>query len=97
MKTATIPSIRVKPELRAEIEALLGGDESLSEFVETSVRESVQRRRNQAEFIARGIASLEGAKFADDYVDVDVVIGSLERKLGVVRARKTELRAEGRR
>ncbi|WP_304862659.1 YlcI/YnfO family protein [Rhodoferax sp.] len=93
MKTATIPSIRVKPELRAQVEALLGDDESLSEFVETSVRESVQRRRNQAEFIARGIASLEGARRTGDHVDADVVIGSLERKLVVAKASKS--RAEG--
>lgn len=90
MKTATIPSIRVKPELRAEVEALLGDDESLSEFVETSVRESVSRRRNQAEFIARGIASLESAKLSDDYVEADVVIGSLQRKLAFAKASRAQ-------
>lgn len=90
MKTATIPSIRVKPELRAEVEALLGDDESLSEFVETSVRESVSRRRNQAEFIARGIASLESAKLSDNYVEADVVIGSLQRKLAFAKASRDQ-------
>jgi len=90
MKTATIPSIRVKPELRAEVEALLGDDESLSEFVETSVRESVSRRRNQAEFIARGIASLESAKLSDNYVEADVVIGSLQRKLAFAKASRAQ-------
>lgn len=86
MKTATIPAVRVEPEFRAEVEALLSDDESLSEFVETSVRESVRRRRNQAEFIARGFASLQSARLADNYVDADVVIGSLERKLAVAKA-----------
>lgn len=86
MKTATLPSIRVKPELRSEVEALLNDNESLSEFVETSVRESVRRRRNQVEFIARGIAALESAKDTDDYVDADVLIESLKRKLGAAKA-----------
>jgi hypothetical protein len=97
MKTATIPSIRVKPGLRAEIEALLSEDESLSEFVETSVRESVRRRRNQAEFMSRGIASLEHAKLTDEYVDADVTIGKLERKLSLARASSSESKVESQR
>lgn len=86
MKTATIPSVRVEPAFRAEIEAVLGDSESLSEFVETAVLESVRRRRNQAEFIARGMASLEAAKRTEDYVDADKVVGRLERKLGAAKA-----------
>jgi hypothetical protein len=34
MKTATIPSVRVEPELRAEVESLLSEGETLSQFVE---------------------------------------------------------------
>ncbi len=88
MKTSTIPSIRVKPELRAEIESLLSEDESMSEFVETSVRESVLRRKTQAEFIAKGLASLAYAKKTDDYVDADVVIGKLQQKLDIAKAKR---------
>ncbi|MDR7379878.1 hypothetical protein J2X19_004574 [Rhodoferax ferrireducens] len=88
MKTATIPSVRVAPAFRAEIEALLGSGETLSEFVENSVVEAVQRRRNQAEFIARGIASLVDAQQSDSYVDADVVIGKLERKLAAAKAQR---------
>ena len=90
MKTAIIPSIRVRPELRAEVEAVLNDDESLSQFVESSVIESVRRRRNQAEFLARGIASLESAKLADIYVDPDVVLKRLERKLTVAKAGRSK-------
>lgn len=67
---------------------MLGDTESLSEFVETAVQESVRRRRNQAEFIARGMASLEAAKVADDYVDADIVLRRLEYKLGAAIAAK---------
>nr|WP_315235227.1 YlcI/YnfO family protein [uncultured Albidiferax sp.] len=88
MKTATIPSVRVAPAFRAEIEALLGSGETLSEFVENSVVEAVQRRRNQAEFIARGMASLVDAQQSDSYVDADVVIGKLERKLAAAKAQR---------
>jgi Arc/MetJ-type ribon-helix-helix transcriptional regulator len=87
MKTATIPSVRVDPEFRAEVESLLGDGETLSEFVEASVRATVQRRRVQAEFIARGLRSREEAQRTGDYVDADLVIEQLQRKLDAARTR----------
>lgn len=87
MKTATIPSVRVEPEFRAEVEAVLGEGETLSEFVEASVRASVQRRRAQAEFIARGLRSRDEARRTGDYVDADMVVAALERKLDAARVR----------
>jgi hypothetical protein len=62
MKTATIPSIRVEPDFRAEVEAVLTDGETLSEFVEASVRASVERRRIQSEFVARGLRSRDAAR-----------------------------------
>ena len=88
MKTAIIPSVRVEPELRAEVESLLGEGETVSEFVEASVRATVLRRRNQAEFVARGQRSLEHARRTGDYVDADVAVEGLQRKLNAARARK---------
>jgi Arc/MetJ-type ribon-helix-helix transcriptional regulator len=87
MKTATIPSVRVEPEFRAEVESVLAEGESLSEFVEASVRASVERRRVQAEFIARGLRSRDEAKRTGDYVDADDVVTALQRKLDAARAR----------
>lgn len=86
MKTATIPAVRVAPEFRAQVEALLNDNESLSEFVETAVRDSVRRRSNQTAFIARGLASLQNAKDQSQYVDADAVISTLERKLNQAKA-----------
>lgn len=88
MKTATIPSVRVETELRAEVESLLGEGETVSEFVEASVRAAVLRRRHQAEFIARGLRSLEEARRTGDYIDADTVVEGLQRKLESARARK---------
>ena len=86
MKTATIPSVRVEAEFRAEVESVLAEGESLSEFVEASVRASVERRRVQAEFIARGLRSRDEAKRRGDYVDADDVVAALQRKLDAARA-----------
>jgi hypothetical protein len=87
MKTATIPSVRVEPDFRAEVEAVLGDGETLSEFVEASVRASVERRRVQAEFVERGLRSRDEARRTGDYVDADVVLGKLQRKLDAAKVR----------
>jgi hypothetical protein len=87
MKTTTIPSIRVEPDFRAEVEAVLADGETLSQFVEASVRASVERRRMQAEFIARGLRSRDEARRTSGYVDADAVIDGLQRKLDGARTR----------
>lgn len=87
MKTATIPSVRVEPDFRAEVEAVLADGETLSEFVEASVRASVERRRAHGEFVARGLRSRDEARRTGDYVDADVVLDGLQRKLDAARVR----------
>ena len=92
MKTSTIPSVRVEPEFRAEVEAVLAEGETLSEFVEASVRASVERRRVQSEFIARGLRSRDEASRTGEYVDADAVVDALQRKLDAARVRMTKTR-----
>jgi len=59
MKSATIPPLRVTPELRQAAESVLQDGESLSSFVEKSLVKQVEFRRSQAAFIARGLAARE--------------------------------------
>ena len=87
MKTATLPSIRVEPEFRSTVESLLRDSETLTQFVENSVRETVARRRNQAEFLSRGIQSLEAARNHDDYIDADIVLDKLRQRLARAKTR----------
>ena len=58
-------------------------------FWSLRVRDSVQRRRNQQEFVNRGLASLENAKLTDSYVDADALLVRLERKLTDARVLKS--------
>jgi len=88
MKTASIPSVRVEPEFREELESLLGEGETLSELVEATVRASVARRRNQAEFVSRALRSLADARRTGDYVEAGAVVQKLQRKLDAARRRK---------
>ena len=81
MKTATIPSLRVAPELRAAAESVLQKGESLSSFVEDAIRTGIERRRMQSEFIARGLVSREDAKRSGEYFSADSVLKDLDRML----------------
>jgi hypothetical protein len=92
MKTSTIPAIRVEPALRAELERLLNEGETLSEFVEQSVRTALQRRVDQGEFIARGMASLDRAREANEYIGADTVIAGLQLKLDEARTKQAKNR-----
>ncbi|MEO5793480.1 MAG: YlcI/YnfO family protein [Rhodoferax sp.] len=85
MKTATLPSIRVAPEFRAVVESLLAEDETLTEFVENSVRLAVAQRSHQSAFVARGLASLDDAKRHGEYVDADTVVAKLQQRLAAAK------------
>lgn len=81
MKTATIPSLRVTPELRAAAESLLGEGETLSGFVEQSIRESVERRQARQAFLARGLAAGEEARRTGEYYPAEQIHAELDEML----------------
>ena len=49
VKSAVLPQIRVEPQLRAELESVLEQGETLTEFVEASVRNAIAFRRVRRE------------------------------------------------
>lgn len=88
MKTATLPPLRVAPELRQAAESVLHEGESLSGLMEQSLRDEVNRRRMQADFIARGLAAREEARRTGVYYTVDEVMGSLRHILDDAKTKK---------
>lgn len=78
MKTATMPALRVQPELRQAAEEILRPGETLSAFVEDSVRRNVEFRKTQQEFIARGLASRDAAKKSGVYFSAEAVLQELD-------------------
>lgn len=54
-KTSSLPRVRVEPGFRRELEMMLDSGETLSAFVEPAVRFAKARRRDQAEFVRRGL------------------------------------------
>lgn len=81
MKTATFPSLRVDPELRQAAEDSLEAGETISSFVEQSIRDNIARRRHQREFLERGLASRDEAASAGVYISSDAVMDRLEQML----------------
>ena len=88
MKTATMPTLRVDPQLREEAESVLAENETLSAFMESTLRDGIARRRVQREFVARGLASRAEAQRTGEYVDAADVQSELERMLEAARSKK---------
>jgi hypothetical protein len=85
MKSAVIPQIRVEPELRAELESVLHQGETLTDFVETSVRNAIAFRSVQTAFHARAQAASEAYHQSGASVPVETVLERLQSKLDAKR------------
>ena len=89
MKTATLPALRVHPEIRDAVESLLETGETLSSFVEQAVLERLERRRYQSEFIARGLVARDKARETNHYISADAVLADLSAMLEAAKAKKS--------
>ncbi len=80
-KSRTIPPLRVSEQLRADAEGVLSPGETLSAFVMDAVSRSIDFRKTQLEFLARGMASAERARSSGGYVPADKAVAKLRRRL----------------
>jgi hypothetical protein len=85
MKSAVIPQVRVEPELRAELLSVLKPGETLTDFVEATVRSAIAFRRVQTEFHARAQAASQEYHRTGVSVPVDTVLQRLQTKLDAKR------------
>ncbi len=81
MKTATLPSLRVEPQLRAAAESVLREGETLTSLMETAMRETIARRRTQGEFLSRGLLAAQDAKQTGIYHAAEAVHDELAERL----------------
>jgi hypothetical protein len=85
MKSATIPPLRVTPELRQAAESVLREGETLSGFVESSLVKQIEFRKAQQEFIARGLVSREKARKSRKYLSKEGSLAALDAILDIHR------------
>ena len=81
MKTATIPALRVEPALREAAQSVLAADETLSSFVEESLKANIERRLHNQAFIARGLVARDEAKTTQEYYSAESVLAELTNML----------------
>ena len=67
--------------------------ETLSQFVENAVRDTLMQRQHQSEFLARGIHSLEVARQSNDYVESEDMLAQLRDRLAKARSQANPYRA----
>lgn len=60
-RSATLPPIRVAPETKASVEAVLREGESLTQFIESAVRREAEFRGEQNAAVARAKKALRHA------------------------------------
>ena len=90
MRSATFPPIRVDPEVRAEVEAVLRDGESLTQFIEQAVVAAAAWRRVQTEFVNRGEAAIARWKQEGGGRTVDEVMAGLQGRLDDAKRRAAE-------
>ena len=88
MKSSNFPSVRVDPALIEAAEKVLDSEESLSSFVEYSIRYQVQHRNLQRAFVERGLTSAAQAKISGEYYSVDDVLAELDQVIDAQRTQK---------
>ena len=81
MKTATFPSVRVDQQLRDAAESVLRKGETLASLLETAMRETIQRRQAQDEFVARGLRARDSARALGTYHVASEVHAELKQRL----------------
>jgi predicted transcriptional regulator len=80
-KSRTIPPLRVSEQLRADAESVLVPGETLSAFVMDAVSRTIDFRKSQRDFVARGMASAERARTEGSYVPAAKVLAGLRKRL----------------
>lgn len=90
MKSATIPSLRVEPELRRAAESVLREGETLSGFMEEALRSGIRHRRLQQEFIARGLAARDESRRTGEYYSTEDVFNELSGMLAQAEAKRNK-------
>ena len=86
MKSATLPSLRVDPELHRAVESVLQEGESFSSFMELALLNTIEHRQASKAFLARGLASREEARQSGEYYSADSVLQDLDQMLAQAEA-----------
>jgi predicted transcriptional regulator len=80
-RSGTIPPLRVSEQLRADAESVLVPGEAISAFVMDAVSRTIDFRKSQRDFVARGMASANSARTEGGHVPAAKVLARLRKRL----------------
>lgn len=89
-RSATLPPIRVAPETKAGVEAVLREGESLTQFIEQAVRREAEFRAEQNAAVARAKKALRNADKGVGRVTAEAFLTGMEQRAGAAQQRIRE-------
>lgn len=79
-RSATLPPIRVTPETKASLEAVLREGESLTQFIENAVRQEAEFRAEQNAAVARARKAMRSADKGVGLMAADDFLVGMQRR-----------------
>jgi hypothetical protein len=79
-RTATLPPIRVAPETKARLEAVLRKGESLTQFIESAVSREAEFRAEQSAAVARAKKALRSADKGVGVMRADDFLAGMQKR-----------------
>ncbi len=79
-RSATLPPIRVTPETKASLEAVLRDGESLTQFIENAVSQEAAFRAEQAAAVARARKALRLAEKGVGLMTADALLAGMHAR-----------------
>jgi hypothetical protein len=89
-RSATLPPIRVAPETKASLEAVLREGESLTQFIENAVCREAEYRAEQNAAVARAKKALRNADKGVGVLTAEDFLAGMEQRANAARQRIRE-------
>ncbi len=86
-RSATLPPIRVAPETKARLEAVLREGETLTQFIESAVRREAEFRAEQDAAVARARKALRSAYKGVGLMSAGDFLAGMERRAAAAQQR----------
>ncbi len=86
MNETVKPAVVDDEEFHAAAESVLREGETVADLIDRSARAEVEYRREQAEFVARGLAALEEAERTGVWYTTEDVLSMMRAKLDAAKA-----------
>lgn len=89
-RSATLPPIRIAPEKKARVEAMLREGESLTQFIENAVCREAEYRAEQSAAVARAKKALSSAESGVGLMTAEGFLAGMEQRAKAAQQRIRE-------